>query len=132
MNENEIRIPGSAPIPLYNYIYLIKRKQSPYYDIVEFLLQEMEFHYRNSGVSEVTYTINPRILQEEIERKVKKKIYKSEKLTSVNVCRTIRAMLYEAKLKEDEHFFVTTTSRGRRNYHVKVSDRTLTLLSRIL
>lgn len=120
---SEVRV-GEIPIPLVNYIFLIKYRKSPYYDIVQHLLREMEIHYeRAGGGSEVIFTINPRMLQEEIEEKIR-----SEKVTTVNVCRTILALLYGCKLREGEDFYVTTTSGGRRNYHIKVNSRTLSLL----
>lgn len=116
------------PIPVVNYVYLIRSRRSPYYDIVEFLLRDMEFHYSRVGrPSETVYTINPRILQEEIEKRVK-----NEKLTTVNVCRTILALLYGSKLSEDRDFYVTTTSSGRRNYHIKVNNRTLHSMYKLL
>lgn len=115
------------PIPLVNYIYLIKNRKRPYYEIVEYLMKDMEMRYYNTGQgSEVVYTINPRILQGEIEKKLE-----DDKLTTVNVCRTILAMLYGAELKEAD-FFVTTTSSGKRNYHIKVNNRTLSSMSRML
>jgi regulator of PEP synthase PpsR (kinase-PPPase family) len=115
------------PIPLVNYVQLIRNRKSPYYDVVQFLLKEMEMHLEKGEASETVYTINPRILQEEIEERMK-----NEKLTTVNVCRTILALLYGSKLREDEDFYVTTTSSGRRNYHIKVNTRTLTSMSRLL
>jgi len=119
---------SEIPVPLINYVQLIKNRKSPYYEIVAFLMRDMEMRYRGTErVSEVVYTINPRILQEEIENKVK-----DEKLTTVNVCRTILAMLRGAELNEEKDFFVTTTSSGRRNYHIKINDRTLTSMSRLL
>jgi len=124
---SEVRI-NELPIPLVNYVHLIRYRKSPYYDIVQHVLREMEMHYRKAeGNSEVIYTINPRVLQEEMEKKVA-----SEKLTTVNVCRTILAFLYGSKLKRDKDFYVTTTSGGRRNYHVKLNSRTLNLLSTLL
>jgi regulator of PEP synthase PpsR (kinase-PPPase family) len=88
----------------------------------------MEMHYEKAGQSsEVVYTINPRVLQEEIEKKVR-----DEKLTTVNVCRTILALLYGSKLREEKDFYVTTTSSGRRNYHIKVNEHTLNSLSKLL
>jgi len=119
---------SEIPVPLVNYIYLIKNRKSPYYDIVKFLMKDMEMHYNNTGGSSGTvYTINPRILQEMIEKRIN-----DEKLTTVNVCRTVLAMLYGAKLGKEKDFFVTTTSSGRRNYHVKVNNRTLNSMSRLL
>lgn len=119
---------NDIPIPVVNYVNLIRNRKSPYYDIVEFLLKDMEIHSRRFGQSSDTvYTINPRVLQEEIEKKVK-----NEKLTTVNVCRTILALLYGSKLYEEKDFFVTTTSSGRRNYHIKVNNRTLSSLSKFL
>jgi len=124
---SEVRI-GEVPIPLINYVFLIKYRRSPYYDIVQHLLREMEIHYERIGEgSEVIYTINPRMLQEEIEKRVK-----SEKVTTVNICRTILALLYGCKLREGEDFYVTTTSGGRRNYHIKVNSRTLSLMRSFL
>jgi regulator of PEP synthase PpsR (kinase-PPPase family) len=119
---------NNIPIPLVNYVYLIRNHKSPYYDIVQFLLKEMEMHHSRMGQSsEVVYTINPRVLQEEIEKRVK-----NEKLTTVNVCRTILALLYGSKLSEEDDFYVTTTSGGRRNYHVRVNNHTLNSMSRFL
>ena len=119
---------GDIPVPLINYIHLIKERRSPYYDIVEHVMKEMEVRYTTKGQgSEAVYTINPRVLQEQIEQKMR-----DERLSSVNVCRTILAMLYGAKLDEEKDFFVTTTSSGRRNYHIKVSNRTLNSMSKML
>lgn len=116
------------PIPLSNYIQLIKYRRSPYYDIVEYLVKEMEVHLSKTGQgSEVIYTINPRILQEDIEEKIR-----SEKVTTVNICRTILALLYGSELREEKDFYVTTTSGGRRNYHVKVNAHTLRLMTRLV
>jgi hypothetical protein len=102
-------------------------RKSPYYDVIQFLLKDMEMHYEKRGGSEVVYAINPRTLHEEIDKKVRNK-----KLTTVNICRTILALLYGSDLKEEEDFYVTTTSGGRRNYHIKVNPRTLNILSRFL
>jgi hypothetical protein len=88
----------------------------------------MEMHYEKVGQgSDVIYTINPRVLQEEIEKRVR-----NEKLTTVNVCRTILAFLHGSKLREEKDFYVTTTSSGRRNYHIRVNERTLSSLSKLL
>ena len=85
-------------------------------------------HYEKVGQgSEVIYTINPRVLQEEIEKRVR-----DEKLTTVNVCRTILALLHGSKLREEKDFYVTTTSSGRRNYNIRVNERTLSSMSRLL
>jgi len=121
MSEVHIR---DIPIPLVNYIHLIKYHKTPYYDIVQHILKDMEMHYERTGRgSETVYTINPRVLQDEIEKKVE-----SEKLTTINICRTILALFYGSELREEEDFYVTTTSRGRRNYHIKVNTHTLNLM----
>jgi len=126
---DEIRL-DKIPIPIINYVYLIKDRQSPYYDIVQFLLKDMEFRLANAqknGQSEITYTINPRILIEEIELLVQEEKAK-EKLTACNICRTIRAacltLSLEGKLKKGD-FYVSTTSGGRPNYHLKINLRTV-------
>ncbi|MDI6905120.1 MAG: hypothetical protein QMD13_06510 [Candidatus Bathyarchaeia archaeon] len=127
MSVSEVRI-GEIPIPLINYVHLIRNRKSPYYDIVQFLLKEMEMHYEKVGQgSETVYTINPRILQEEIEKKIE-----SEKLTTLNICRSILAFLYGSKLHEEKDFYVTTTSGGRRNYHIKINAHTLNLMLRFV
>jgi regulator of PEP synthase PpsR (kinase-PPPase family) len=119
---------GDIPIPIINYLHLIEEKRSPYYDIVEHIMKEMEMHYTAKGQgSETVYTINPRMLQEEIEKKMR-----DERLTTVNVCRTILAMFYGAQLKEEKDFFVTTTSSGRKNYHIRVNNSNLNSMSRLL
>jgi hypothetical protein len=116
------------PIPLINYVNLIRKKKSPYYDIVRYLLRDMEIHYRRAGgVPEVIYTINPRQLQKEIENKIK-----SEKLTTINICRTILALLYGSNLRQEKDFYVTTSSRGRRNYHIRITQQTLMSLYRLI
>lgn len=119
---------SEVPTPIINYVHLIENRKSPYYDIVQFILKDMETRYHRTGRgSEVVYTINPRVLQEEIEKRIN-----DDKVTTINVCRTILAMLHGSKLDEEKDFYVTTTSSGRRNYHVRVNDRTLNSLSRFL
>ena len=116
---------SEIPIPLANYVHLIRNHASPYYEIGAFLMQDMATRYHEFGNSSgIIYAINPRIVHEEIRKNMK-----SEKLTTVNVCRTILALLYGAKLNEKRDFFVTTTSGGRRNYHVNVNSRTLNLMA---
>lgn len=118
---SEVRI-KEIPIPLVNYVHLIKNRKSPYYEIAEYLVKDMEMRYKraNREFSEVVYTINPRVLQDEIEKKIE-----SDKLTTVNICRTILALLYGSKLRKEDDFYVTTSSGGRRNYHIRVNSRTL-------
>lgn len=124
---DEVRI-RDIPIPLANYVRLIKYRESPYYDVVKHVLKDMEMHYKKAEQhSEIIYTINPRVLQDEIEDKVE-----SEKLTTVNICRTILALVYGSKLRKEEDFYATTTSHGRRNYHIKVTDRTLNSMLRFV
>jgi len=115
------------PIPLINYVNLIKNKKSPYYDIAKYLLRDMEMHFLKAGAPEVVYTINPRQLQREIEEKIR-----NEKLTTINICRTILALLYGSNLRREEDFYVTTSSRGRRNYHIRITQQTLMSLYRFI
>ena len=119
---------SEIPVPIVNYVHLIRSRKSPYYDISEFLMTEMQAHsLRTANGAEIVYTVNPRIVKQEIEKRVG-----SEKLSTVNICRTVLAFLYGARLNEKKDFFVTTTSGGRRNYHIKVNSRTLNLMSRML
>jgi hypothetical protein len=129
---SEIRI-GEIPLPLINYVNLIRSRKSPYFDVVQFLIKEMERHYLNAqkdGRSEITYTINPRVLTDEIELLVQSQA--KEKLTTVNVCRTIQAFCLTSKLKPEKDFYISTTSGGRKNYHIKVNQRTLNAFRMIL
>jgi hypothetical protein len=71
--------------------------------------------------------INPRQVQEEIKKRIK-----NDKLTPINVCRSILALFYGSQLEEEKDFHVTTTSSGRRNYYVKVSQGTLNSVGRFL
>lgn len=124
---SEIRVSG-VPIHLVNYVELIRGRRSPYYDIVQFLLKDMEMHYQRTGQGSGTvYAINPRVLQEEVEKTIS-----DDRLTTVNVCRTILALLYGSDLSEEKDSYVTTTSSGRRNYHIKINSRTLTSMNRML
>jgi regulator of PEP synthase PpsR (kinase-PPPase family) len=119
---------NDIPIPLVNYVELIRNRKSPYYDVVYHILKDMETRYNSTGQkSMVVYTINPRILQEEIEKKIQ-----DDRLTTVNVCRTVLALLHGSRLSEEKDYYVTTTSGGRRNYHVKVNDRTLNQMLRFV
>jgi len=90
----------------------------------------MEFHYRDAqkdGQSEVSYAINPIILQEELAKKIQ-----DEKLTDINICRTIQALCYASKLREGKEFFRSTRPGGGKTYHIVVNQRTLNACSRIL
>ena len=111
------------PIPLANYLRLIERKRSPYYDLVEYLIADMERAQKKASKHGVIYSINPRRQKEEIDEKIP-----DEKLTPINISRTILAMLYGSKLEKDEDYYVTTSSGGRKNYHIKVSPSILSTL----
>lgn len=111
------------PIPLSNYLNLIERKKSPYYDLVLYILADMERTFKKGPHANVIYSINPRRLKEEMEAEIS-----SEKLTSINIGRTILALLYGSNLRKGEDYYVTTSSGGRRNYHVKVNRSVLSRL----
>ena len=112
-----------VPIPLANYLRLIERKRSPYYDLVEYLINDMEQAHRKAPRQSVIYSINPRRLKKEIDEKIQ-----DEKLTPINISRTVLAMLYGSKLERDEDYYVTTSSGGRKNYHIKVNPSILSNL----
>ncbi|MFP3984810.1 MAG: hypothetical protein ACLFU9_02425 [Candidatus Bathyarchaeia archaeon] len=113
-----------VPVPLINYLHLIERKASPYYDLISYLIADMEENYKKEHPRRGTiYTINPRRLKEEINKKIP-----SEKLTPINISRTILALLYGSKLQKDEDYYVTTSSGGRKNYHIKVDNNILSTL----
>ncbi len=112
-----------VPIPLANYLRLIESKRSPYYDLVEYLIADMEREHKKSLRNNLIYAINPRRLKEEIDEKIP-----NEKLTTINISRTILAMLYGSKLEKDEDYYVTTSSGGRKNYHIKVTPNILSSL----
>ena len=112
------------PIPIVNYLHLIQKKKSPYYDLVQYILADMERSYKKGNRHYgVIYTINPRLLKEEIGEKIPNK-----KLTPINISRTILALLYGSKLRKDEDFYTTTSSGGRKNYHIRVNSSSLSML----
>jgi hypothetical protein len=104
------------PIPLSNYLGLIERKQSPYYELLLYILADMERTRKNAPYNGSIYTINPRQLKEEVDRKIG-----SDKLTPINISRTVLALMYGSKLKKDKDYYVTTSSGGRKNYHIKLT-----------
>jgi len=62
-------------------------------------------------------------LKNEIEEKIP-----SEKLTTINIARTVLALMYGSKLEKEEDYYVTTSSGGRKNYHIKVNRNVLSTL----
>ncbi|MDH5448522.1 MAG: hypothetical protein OEY24_03740 [Candidatus Bathyarchaeota archaeon] len=113
-----------VPIPLINYLNLIERKRSPYYDLICYLVLDIEKNYKNRHPhNSIIYTINPRLLKKEVEDKIP-----SEKLTTINISRTVLALFYGSKLQKDEDYYITTSSGGRKNYHIKVNSSILSLL----
>ena len=112
------------PIPIVNYLHLIRDKKSPYYDLILYLISDMEKNLKQTNLDYgVIYTINPRQLKEKIDKEIS-----SKKLTPINISRTILALLYGSKLKKDEDYYVTTSSGGRKNYHIKVNSANLSSL----
>ncbi len=112
------------PIPIINYLHLIERKQSPYYDLILYVLSDMERNLKEAHLNHgIIYTINPRQLKEEIQKKIPGK-----KLTPINISRTILALLYGSDLRKGEDYYSTTSSGGRKNYHIKITKSNLSLL----
>lgn len=112
------------PIPIVNYLHLIRDKKSPYYDLILYLISDMEKNLKQTNLDYgVIYTINPRQLKEKIDKEIS-----SKKLTPINISRTILALLYGSKLKKNEDYYVTTSSGGRKNYHIKVNSANLSSL----
>jgi hypothetical protein len=119
------------PIPLVNYVELIRKGKGPYYDVAKFISDEMikikerygdEFYTLKDYP---TLQISPRLVKEEIEKRIK-----DERLTSINVCRSILATLYGSRLEKEKDFFATTRSGGGiGSYHIKVNQRTLSSIS---
>ena len=112
------------PIPIINYLHLIERKQSPYYDLILYVLSDMERNLKEAHLNHgIIYTINPRQLKEEIQEKIPGK-----RLTPINISRTILALLYGSDLRKGEDYYATTSSGGRKNYHIKITKSNLSLL----
>lgn len=115
---------SDIPIPLSNYLNLIHKKKSPYYDLLRYIVADMERQYVALEYPvDMVYTINPRRLQKEAKAKIE-----SEKLTTMNVARTILAILIGSRLKKGEDYYVTTSSGGRRNYHIRLNSAVLATL----
>jgi len=115
---------AKIPIPMINYLHLIERKKSPYYDLIHHIVTDMERNYsERSQRHGIIYTVNPRRLKKELGEKIP-----SKKLTPINISRTILALLYGSKLRKDKDYYVTTSSGGRKNYHIKVNSSILSIL----
>jgi hypothetical protein len=129
MLEDRIRA-QKIPIPLSSYLSLIHKKKSPYYDLIRHILIDMEASYNKSGPRDgIIYTINPRQLKEEIDDKMRaNNFFQSKKLTPINISRTILALLYGSSLQKDEDYYTTTSSGGRKNYHIKINMSNLSTL----
>ena len=68
------------PIPLANYFNLIHEKKSPYYDLILYIISDMEReHKRGNSEYGIIYTINPRKLKEEIDDRIPSKKVSYEK-----------------------------------------------------
>lgn len=112
---------SEIPIPFSNYVGLIRQRKSPYYELLQYVITDMERHYITLEYpSSVIYTINPRLMQKEVERKIQ-----SDKLTTINITRVILAAIYASKLRKDEDYYVTTSSGGRKNYHIRLNSAVL-------
>lgn len=112
------------PIPIINYLHLIERKESPYYDLILYIVSDMERNLKRADLNHgIIYTINPRQLKKEINEKIP-----APKLTPINISRTILALLYGSELQKDDDYYVTTSSGGRKNYHIKITKSNLSLL----
>jgi hypothetical protein len=108
------------PIPLKNYQDLaIRKKRKPYHDLLLRLFEEMEMKHKRQG----DFVYVPDI--EEICERI------NYRLSPTTVRRLILAWVKTAGLN-DEEFYVTTTSGGAKNYHIKVNERTLSLLKSLL
>lgn len=116
----EIKI-DKIPIPIRNYAYNIRNRESPYYEIVEQIAKEMEKRWRtvNSAgveITEVICTIDPVELTKQIAKKVA-----SEKLTPKNTYRTLLAFFLMKGLKKGEDFYCQPVSHGHVKYRVWLS-----------
>jgi len=138
--------PYSCPPPkvelegnLNNYWHLLfdPRDEKKYRSAIQHLLLEMDHHYQKAGTSIVGYTINPRMLAEEIEeeliqkklenKNISQKEWEECKISSRGLCNAIKAFFLGKGLSEDQ-FYGTTTSGGCANYHVKYNSSTLSTL----
>lgn len=109
--------------PFSNYFNLILEKRKPYYDLIKYIVDDMEKMYVRLEYGETIYAINPKRLREEIEQ-----VIPYSELSVRNICRTILAALYGSNLRKDEEYYVTITRGGRRNYHIKVNSSVISKL----
>jgi len=101
-----------TPRIVVNYLRLIRERQYPYYLIAKRLSDDMEAYYKPRSPAEIIYTLNPKWLYQELDPEIK-----HEKLTIKNISRIIRAFLTGKNLE----YYTTTTSGGRRSYHVALN-----------
>jgi len=108
------------PAPLSNYQGLvIRKKKDPYHRLISQLFEEMNAKHKSQGDF---------IYVPDIEKLLEKTNYELSKIT---IMRSILAWVKTAGLS-DEEFYTTTTAGGCKRYHIKVNERTLNLLGRLL
>lgn len=123
--EDEV---SELPGPFANYLSLIQNRKRPYHDWLRYIIADMESYYASLEYPEGTiYTINPRQLLQKMKKKIP-----DDKLTTTNLIRVLIAALHGSKLREEEDYYITKSSGGRRNYHIKLNASVLSALQRHL
>jgi len=116
------------PSQLITYLNLIKKKKSPYYDVVCHVVEEMEKTQKHhQELYDIVYVISAKRLEREISEELP-----SEKLTTTNISRTLLAILHGSKLKKGDEYYVTTRRGGGKNYHIKVNPKVLAKLVAVI
>jgi hypothetical protein len=131
-----------APLDTF-YLSLYKSPRSPYRDIVEFILREMNRTYVLSRQEEVFFSFRPRDIEPAVRLEIEKKIeegrieYKNvkgeikpieemPKINIINISRTVLAWLYGSDLKKGEDYYFTGNKSMK--YHVRVNQKNLSTL----
>ena len=85
------------PIPLSNYVNLIEKKKSPYYDLICYIIWDMEKSYKKGHAHDsIIYAINPRRLKEEIEeKKIKEAVEVTDSLSTEGIVQEVSTLKLE-------------------------------------
>ena len=103
------------PKPLNQYLILLKNRERPFYGIALIVYKDMEkYLYEVRSGKSCIYTANLRRLREKIEKE-------GYKMSSIGISRILRALFFGSNLR----WYATTSSGGKKNYHVELDKNAL-------
>ncbi|MGA3020501.1 MAG: hypothetical protein ABSD68_00950 [Candidatus Micrarchaeales archaeon] len=133
MLQREVLDPRVTVTPMREYIGLLKRKEEPYITIAMLFRDEMRDAYEERKrlclgklTEDPHLYLNPRFFSGKIRDQII-----DDKMTVVNVCRTIWAVLLGSGFEENKDFF-TRGSSGKTTYDVVSNQETISAVNNFL